>query len=226
MKNEVFVWTACAVIAAATHGAAWFELTRRSASSASDAGSPVVTLDLAPVAAAPPEPSELPQEARSDPPSPDLAPVKPADPDPPPPPPPEPTPVVEAPPPPAPTPIVETPPSQNPAVRAPPGREEEQISSAAIQSWQRELIAQIERHKRFPAKAKGLFGVVNVAFRIDRAGRLTEARILSSSGSAELDEAAVDLIRRSQPFPAPPAALGESDLSFVAPIRYLKPSKP
>jgi TonB family protein len=101
-----------------------------------------------------------------------------------------------------------------------PGREET-ISPAALQSWQRELIAQIERHKSFPASARGRSGVATVAFSIDRSGRLTSVRIFASSGSAAFDEAALDLIRRSQPFSTPPAALRESDLSFIAPVRYL-----
>ena len=139
-------------------------------------------------------------------------------------------PVVEAPPP-APPP----PPPSAPSVEAAAtvdvpsapvlsaGREEA-VLSAAPQSWRRELIAQIERHKRFPPGAAGQSGVARVAFSIDRSGRLTEVRIAASSGSAALDEAALDLIRRSQPFPTPPAALPESDLTFLAPVRYLPPA--
>jgi periplasmic protein TonB len=102
-----------------------------------------------------------------------------------------------------------------------PGREEETVSPAAVRTWQRELIAQIERHKHFPANGKGRSGVVTIAFRIDRDGALTQVRVVASSGSTALDQAAVDLIRQSQPFPRPPATLAENDLSFAAPIRYL-----
>lgn len=98
---------------------------------------------------------------------------------------------------------------------------EEAVSPAALQSWQRELIAQIERHKRFPVGAKGRSGVVRVAFSIDRGGALTQARIVASSGVAELDQAALDLLRHSQPFPTPPSGLRDADLSFIAPVRYL-----
>lgn len=98
---------------------------------------------------------------------------------------------------------------------------EAKVSPAALSSWQRALIAQIERHKRFPAAARGRTGVVKVAFTIDLAGRLTGARVIGTSGSAKLDEAALDLIRHSQPFPAPPHGVAESALSFVAPVRYL-----
>jgi protein TonB len=195
----------------------------------------------APVAQAAPPPQPTPDPIPS-PPPPAVAPEAVS-----PPPPPQPTAtpeIVSAPPPPDPAPptpaptvvdLPPQPPSPPPAApsaaataektaapRVSPGREETTISPAALRSWQRELIAQIERHKRFPAGAKGRSGVVRVAFGIDRAGRLSSVRILSSSGSAELDRAALDLIRQSQPFPAPPAALGESDLNFVAPVRYLR----
>ena len=62
---------------------------------------------------------------------------------------------------------------------------------------------------------------MRVAFSIDRGGHLTGVRILDSSGLPELDAAALNLIRSSQPFPAPPLALPEKNLSFVAPVRYL-----
>jgi periplasmic protein TonB len=320
VRGEGVRWALCAAVVAAAHGCAFFVLTTQKLNVESDAGSPIVTLELSPISAAPappqndaqedappdaqaapetpveqaapppapspdptppvtqaaptPEPSPEPtptvaQTAPTPEPSPDPTPPPPQttnDPNPPPPattatpdaasapPPPasSPTPEKEAPTavatpaplPPKPTPEKETPtvvqaapqspspPPSAPSVEAAatanvaaaptlsPGREETN-SSAVLQSWQRELIAQIERHKWFPATARGRSGVARVAFSIDRSGRLTGVRIFASSGSAALDEAALDLIRRSQPFPIPPAALQESDLSFVAPVRYL-----
>lgn len=322
MTSDAVRWVLCATIVAAAHAWVWFALAKPDLNVDSNAGSPVVTLDLSPVSAAPAPPPDEPQtEAQPDaqpapdrpivqeaapapqplpdptppptpaqvelpaptptptpevatalppPPSPEPPPDRsPPTPEPPPPqaatepepPPPSPVPTpdlatVPPPPPeriaadqpppptPAPTPGKETPPVVDlpPQPPSPPpsapavaaattadvatapsaalGREEE-ISPAAVQSWQREMIAQIERHKRFPPDAKGRSGVVRVAFSVDRAGRLTGVRILGSSGSAELDEAALDLIRRSQPFPTPPSALPETELNFVAPVRYL-----
>jgi periplasmic protein TonB len=98
---------------------------------------------------------------------------------------------------------------------------EEAVSAPARRRWQQELIAQIERHKHFPPGAQGRAGVVRVAFSIDEAGRLTSLRVADSSGSAILDDAAINLIRRAQPFSPPPQGLKASELSFVAPIRYL-----
>jgi protein TonB len=90
-----------------------------------------------------------------------------------------------------------------------------------LRRWRQELIAQIERHKHFPLGAQGRAGVVRVAFSIDQTGTLISVGVAASSGSASLDDAAIDLIRRAQPFPAPPARLGASVLSFVVPVRYL-----
>lgn len=90
-----------------------------------------------------------------------------------------------------------------------------------LRRWRQALIGQIERHKRYPAGAQGHGGVVKVAFAIDEGGGLISVRIVASSGSPVLDEAAIDLIRRATPFPPPPANLGAGELSFIAPIRYL-----
>jgi len=57
-------------------------------------------------------------------------------------------------------------------------------------------------------------------FRIDRRGHLLTSRIVQSSGSAALDEETLALAKRAQPFPAPPADVGDDQLSFLVPIRY------
>jgi periplasmic protein TonB len=282
--REAALWTFCATIVAAAHVAARLLFATPRIAVESDAGSPVVTLELSPIVTAPAPP---PDEARPDveasptqaaPPGAAAQPTPPAPPDPPepnppqdiappssePPPPvpdqapisPDPPPVApppapDVPPPPPqanPSPTEETPPAIKPPTTAPgappapppsapstasnhvadataapaktPGSEET-ISPPALRRWQQELIAQIERHKRFPSGAPGRAGVVRVAFSIDETGRLISVRIVDSSGSAILDDAAIDLIRRAQPFSPPPQGLRASELSFVAPIRYL-----
>ena len=97
---------------------------------------------------------------------------------------------------------------------------EETVSPPVLRRWRQELIGQIERRKRYPAGAQGHGGVAKVAFAIDEGGGLISIRIAASSGSPVLDEAAIDLIRAA-PFPPLPRGLGESELNFVAPIRYL-----
>ncbi len=84
-----------------------------------------------------------------------------------------------------------------------------------------ELAAWLERHKRYPARARQLRqeGVVRVRFVIDRSGKLVSHRIENSSGHDALDQAAADLVRRASPMPAIPSSLG-SRLEIVVPIAY------
>ncbi len=63
-------------------------------------------------------------------------------------------------------------------------------------------------------------GVTRLAFRLDRRGRVVMSRIAQSSGSAALAQETLALIRRAQPFPAPPADIADDQLSFMVPIRY------
>lgn len=67
-------------------------------------------------------------------------------------------------------------------------------------------MARLERVKRYPsaARVRRIQGVAYVRFRVDRQGRLLFATLQRSSGNALLDEAAMDTIRRAQPFPAIP----------------------
>jgi periplasmic protein TonB len=284
VRREAALWALCVAVVATAHAALWLVFATPRVATESDAGSPVVTLELSPSVTAPaPPPEDAQPDALTNPAPPPpgaqaepqpLDPLAPPKPDPPqeaPPPlsadpsPPttEQTPVTADPLPLSPAPAPDAPPpppedeesldqvappaAQPPAVApgAPPAPppsapstasnrvsdveaapaktpgSEEAVSPPALRHWQQDLIAQIERHKRFPTGAQGRTGVVQVAFSIDETGRLISVRVAISSGSAILDEAAVDLIRRAGPYPAPPAGLGASALSFVAPIRYL-----
>lgn len=92
-------------------------------------------------------------------------------------------------------------------------------SPAAAASWRGSLIAHLNRFKRFPSGAAP--GTVQVAFSIDRAGRVTSARLVRGSGDAALDEEAVAMIRRASPVPAPPEGLGGGGaVSLAVPIRF------
>jgi protein TonB len=93
-------------------------------------------------------------------------------------------------------------------------------TSNAIPTWRNEVAARLERHKRYPADARNQKGIVQVAFNIDRQGRVTASRVVTSSGSAPLDREALEMIRRSQPFPAPPSALPGAEISLRVPVRF------
>jgi protein TonB len=95
-------------------------------------------------------------------------------------------------------------------------------NSNAIPTWKRQVVGLLERHKRYPeaAQARNQHGTVELAFSLDRQGRVTASRIAISSGSSALDQATLDLVRRAQPFPAPPPEIAGAEVNLSVPIRY------
>jgi len=95
-------------------------------------------------------------------------------------------------------------------------------NSNAIPTWKRQVVGLLERHKRYPeaAQSRNQHGTVELAFSLDRQGRLTASRIAKSSGSSALDEATLDLVRRAQPFPPPPREMAGAEVNLTVPIRY------
>jgi periplasmic protein TonB len=93
--------------------------------------------------------------------------------------------------------------------------------STAIPDWWRNSISErLERNKRYPAEAKNIRGTAQVAFSIDRKGRVMSSRIAASSGSDALDREALEMVKRAQPFPTPPASVSDTALSFTVPVRF------
>ena len=94
--------------------------------------------------------------------------------------------------------------------------------SNAVPSWTRKVVALLERNKRYPAAAqlKGDRGTAQLMFSLDRQGRVTAARITKSAGSAALDQEALDLVHRAEPFPAPPAAMPGMQVNLSVPVRF------
>ncbi|MBZ9675435.1 energy transducer TonB [Mesorhizobium sp. ES1-1] len=78
-------------------------------------------------------------------------------------------------------------------------------SSGGVSKWKSRLRSWINRHKRYPsaAKARRSEGTVTVAFNVDLSGRVTSVRIIGSSGDADLDRSALDMLRGAT-VPAPP----------------------
>jgi protein TonB len=92
-------------------------------------------------------------------------------------------------------------------------------SPSQTASWRGSLNAHLNRFKRFPGGASP--GTVQVAFTIDRGGRVLAARLVRGSGEAALDEEALAMIRRASPVPAPPDGLGAGgSISLSVPVRF------
>jgi protein TonB len=87
-------------------------------------------------------------------------------------------------------------------------------------SWFAELSAHFEKHKRTPVvpKFKNVKVVVNVAF--DRLGHVISSSIAESSGDPAYDEAALAMLRRSDPVPRPPPLIADEGLSYTLPVLF------
>lgn len=104
------------------------------------------------------------------------------------------------------------------SIPAPPAR---QASNNISATWEAQLLAHLEKYRRYPAAARARReqGVVHVRFRINREGRLLSTEVLRSSGSTVLDRAALDTLRRAQPLPAIPPEKPDS-LELTVPVEF------
>lgn len=87
--------------------------------------------------------------------------------------------------------------------------------------WEAELLAHLERYKRYPrnARDRGERGVAHLRFEIDSNGEVLSASILRSTGFTELDAATLEMINRASPVPRPPVG---SKTRFTVPVVFAK----
>jgi protein TonB len=87
-------------------------------------------------------------------------------------------------------------------------------------SWFAELSAHFEKHKRNPTvpKFKNVKVLVNVMF--DRLGHVVSSNIAQSSGDPAYDEAALAMLRRSDPVPQPPPLIADEGLNYTLPVLF------
>jgi protein TonB len=92
----------------------------------------------------------------------------------------------------------------------------------ALPNWKSQLMAQLERNKRYPSEAqsRGEQGIALLAFSVDRSGGVHSARIVRSSGSSALDQATLAMVARAAPLPPPPPEITGSQIPISVPIRY------
>lgn len=95
-------------------------------------------------------------------------------------------------------------------------------ASAGVSSakWQSKLYAHLNRKKRSAQRAigRGNKGIVNLTFVIDPAGNVLSAR--ANSGNPVMDQAAVQMVKKASPVPAPPPAIAEARKTISVPIKF------
>ncbi len=83
------------------------------------------------------------------------------------------------------------------------------LAGADLEAYQEMLRARVERVKRYPPAAKRRHeeGRVTLHFSLGPDGRLLELKVAASSRSPDLDQAALEAVRRAAPYPPLPAEL-------------------
>jgi TonB family protein len=87
-------------------------------------------------------------------------------------------------------------------------------------TWQKELGAHLDRHKRYPADRASKGAEILVTFVLDRTGHVLSSSIVRGSGDPSFDQAALDMLKRSDPVPAPPPLVADEGLSFTLPVIF------
>lgn len=90
-------------------------------------------------------------------------------------------------------------------------------SSVSPQKWNSQVVAHIRRYMRsVPNMRRG--GVAYVSFTVNSSGAVVSASLARASGEKVIDDAALSLVRRASPVPAPPDSVPASGRSLLIPI--------
>jgi periplasmic protein TonB len=87
-------------------------------------------------------------------------------------------------------------------------------------TWHMELAAHLDKHKRYPADRSLKAAELLVEIELDRKGHVLKAHILKGSGDPSLDQAALAMMHRADPVPAPPPLVADEGLTFTLPVVF------
>jgi len=87
-------------------------------------------------------------------------------------------------------------------------------------TWQKELMAHLDKHKQYPAERSQKSAEILVSFALDRMGHVLSSSIVKGSGDKAFDEAALAMVRRSDPVPPPPPLVADEGLNFTLPVIF------
>jgi TonB family protein len=98
-----------------------------------------------------------------------------------------------------------------------------QAESAAISLWKQQITTQLQLHPQYPPEACLKGAEAQVAFRIDRAGKLISSDIIKGAGSPAIDKAALQTVKSAEPFTPAPPEVSDDDLKFAVIMVFVKP---
>jgi len=90
----------------------------------------------------------------------------------------------------------------------------------ALDAYEAQVIAWLERHKRHPG---GLAGRIIVRFTLDRRGRLLASSVVSGDGEKRLERAALSQLQEAAPFPRPPSDTSWRTRDFTVRLDFRSP---
>jgi protein TonB len=96
--------------------------------------------------------------------------------------------------------------------------------NAAVSNYPGQIVSKLRRSLRYPAEARRnrVTGEVHVSFVVSANGSTDRIRVVRSSGSPALDQAALETVRRAAPFPAIPREAGRESWAFTVPLAFAR----
>ena len=92
-------------------------------------------------------------------------------------------------------------------------------------TWQKELLAHLDKFKRYPAERSQKSAEILITMTLDRTGHVVSANISRGSGDDAFDHAALALVERASPLPPPPPLIADEGLDFSLPVIFRKSGK-
>lgn len=93
--------------------------------------------------------------------------------------------------------------------------------NAAVSNYPGKVATKLRRALKYPRGAVSHSrGEAQVAFTVQADGSASGIRLVASSGSTVLDQAALDAVRRASPFPPIPDGAGRRQWPFVVPVLF------
>jgi periplasmic protein TonB len=81
-------------------------------------------------------------------------------------------------------------------------------------------MAHFDKHKRYPVERALKSAEIVVSFALDRLGHVLSMSVVKGSGDAAFDQAALAMIKRSDPVPQPPPVVADDGLTFTLPVIF------
>jgi len=96
------------------------------------------------------------------------------------------------------------------------------LSAAATAKYEQLLVVWLDKHKRYPRRAKRMRiegeGYLRIA--INRAGQTQKITLEQSTGNRLLDKAALEMAKRANPFPPMPDNDPRQVMEFIVPVIF------